>query len=135
MPWVLKKCYWVIWGGDLYAHNPENLTRQRNKLDSYIRRSVIKNLGYLVTYIRGDYELAKKWLGCKGEFQECLMYTTNLYRELKKPVAHHSETNILVGNSASYSNNHFEIFKNLSDFRRKKNQNIHTLNLWRQSLC
>ena len=52
-PWVLKKCYWVIWGADLYTYQ---LGKRDWKwhIKELFRRPVIKRMGNLVTYIEGD---------------------------------------------------------------------------------
>lgn len=115
-PWLLKKCYWVMWGGDLYVHQ----LGERNckwKIREFFRRPIIKNMGHLVTYIKGDYELAQKWYGAKGEYHECFMYTSNLYKEYDVPQKQYNGINILVGNSADPSNNHLEVFDKLEPFK------------------
>ena len=117
MRWVLPKCYWVMWGGDLYVYQLGNRTSKRWKFNEFIRRPVIKYMGHLVTYIKGDYELAREWYGARGGYQECFMYTTNLYKQLDVPVLRHTGVNILVGNSASPSNNHSAIFDKLEAFK------------------
>lgn len=85
MPRVLKKCYWVMWGGDLYVHKLGNHTSRRWKVNEFIRRPVIKNMGHLITYIKGDYALAREWYGARGNYQECFMYPSDLYKELDVP--------------------------------------------------
>src|SRR5690606_18092486 len=66
-PWLLKKCYWIIWGADLYRYK-----NRKNTIKSYIyefvRKFVIKNIGGIITHIKGDYELARKWYGAKGKY-------------------------------------------------------------------
>jgi len=115
-PWLLKKCYWVIWGGDLYVHlRPKK--RWRNYKDEFFRKTVIKKMGHLVTYIEGDYRLAKQWYGATGQHHECLMYTSNLYIEYNEKDKQQKTINILVGNSADPSNNHTEAFKSLEQFK------------------
>ena len=115
MPWLLNKCYWVIWGGDLY--NPQFAKKNwKWRLTEFFRRQVIKNMGNLVTYIKGDYDLAQQWYGAKGKYIECLMYTSNLYTKHYIPEKKHSSINIMVGNSADQMNNHFEIFYKLEQF-------------------
>ena len=79
-PWLLKKCYWVMWGGDLY-HYQLRTRSVRENLNELIRAFVIKRIGHFVTYIKGDYELAQKWYGVRGQYHECLMYPSNLYKE------------------------------------------------------
>jgi len=76
-PWLLKKCYWVMWGGDLY-HFKLRGRGIRSDIQEAKRAFVIKRMGHLVTYIKGDYELAQKWYGAKGEYHNCLTYPSNL---------------------------------------------------------
>ncbi|PSJ40072.1 TDP-N-acetylfucosamine:lipid II N-acetylfucosaminyltransferase [Zobellella taiwanensis] len=118
MPWLLKKCYWVMWGGDLYTYQ----LGEKNwkwKVKEFFRRPVIKNMGHLVTYISGDVELARQWYGAKGQYHECLMYTSNLYKELKLEPKASSTLNIQVGNSADPSNNHIEVLEKLLPYKEQ----------------
>ena len=115
-PWLLKKCYWVVWGGDLYVHQ----LGERNwkwKIKEFFRRPVIKNMGNLVTYIEGDVELARKWYGAKGQYRECIMYLSNVYKELDIPESISEITNIQIGNSADPSNNHIEALEKLLPYK------------------
>ena len=113
-PWLLKKCSWMLWGGDLYAYN-----KNKNKVLSglrpreFIRRQVIKKLGRIVTYIRGDYELARDWYGSQALFHDCLMYPSNLFKDYPFSHNNHEGINILLGNSADPENNHLELFDRL----------------------
>jgi hypothetical protein len=116
MPWLMKRCYWVMWGGDLYVYQ----LGERNwqwKLKEFFRRSVIKRMGYLVTYIEGDVDLARQWYAAQGKHLECFMYTSNLYQEHNVEQNQHTGTNILVGNSANPSNNHLEVFEKLEVYK------------------
>jgi len=119
-PWLLKKCYWVMWGADLYYHT----MAEKNEI-YYIRekwrKKVIGNMAGLITYIKGDYELAKQWYGVKGKYYECFMYPSNLYKEYNVKENEHEEINILLGNSADPTNNHIEMLKNLEQY---KDENI-----------
>lgn len=113
MPWLLKKCYWVMWGGDLYVYQLGE-RKWKWKLSEFFRRPVIRNIGYLVTGTPGDVELARKWYGACGQHIRCFNYPSNVF----KPVVYledkeHSGTNILVGNSADPSNNHKEVLDKL----------------------
>ncbi|MUG31817.1 TDP-N-acetylfucosamine:lipid II N-acetylfucosaminyltransferase [Psychrobacter sanguinis] len=119
-PWLLKKCYWVMWGADLYTYENQEKNKSWRKKE-FLRRPVIKNMGHLVTYIPGDVGLARKWYGAKGEYHECLMYLSNTYKALDAPSIQSDTVNIQIGNSADPSNNHFEILAKLLPFR---NQNI-----------
>lgn len=121
MPWLLKKCYWVIWGGDLYVYQL-GIRKWKWKFKEVFRRPVIKNMGHLITYIPGDVELARKWYGARGEYHECLMYLSNvvdpkIIHMKDDEVKTHAGLNILVGNSADPSNNHIETLQKLMPYK------------------
>jgi len=122
-PWLLNKCYWIMWGGDLYQYqNPR--PHIKDKLIEGLRKFVIKRMGHLVTYIPGDTTLARKWYGARGEYHECLMYLSNLVnpeilKDAEVPDEPHSALNILVGNSADPNNNHLESLEKLVPYREQ----------------
>ena len=119
-PWLLRKCYWVMWGGDLYRYE----LAQRNllwHLNEIPRRIVIKRIAYLLTYIEGDVELARRWYGARGQLRECLMYPSNLYKQHEIRPKADSTIHIQIGNSADPSNEHIEVLKLLEPY---KNENI-----------
>ena len=114
-PWLLRKCHWAIWGGDLYDHQ----LREKNfkwKIREFFKKHTIRKFGHFITHIRGDYELAKKWYGAVGKWHDCFMYPSNLYRAYPVTPHPHDGINILLGNSASSSNNHLAALENLRSF-------------------
>jgi len=118
-PWLLRKCYWVMWGGDLYHHQSRTRDVNENRYEN-IRACVIRKMGHFVTYVKGDYELAQKWYGAKGEYHECLMYPSNLYKEyVVPPKKNEDQLCVLLGNSADPSNNHNEMFEKLLPYKNK----------------
>jgi hypothetical protein len=112
MPWNLKKCYWVIWGGDLYTYKLSKRSLGWWKSELF-RRFVIKRIGHFITHIEGDYNLAQQWYGAKGEWHECFMYPSNLYQESTIRLLPHESINIILGNSADSSNNHIDALNKL----------------------
>ncbi len=108
-PWLLKKSYWVMWGGDFYF--PEKQTNRKKK--------IIKKMGNLLTYIEGDYKLAKEWYGATGKFHYCFVYPSNLYKEYRIGEKNTTSINVLLGNSADPTNNHFEILDKLTKYKTK----------------
>ena len=111
-PWLLKKCYWVMWGGDFYF--PEK--------QSFIKKQVIKKMGHFITYIKGDYELVQKWYGANGKWHRCFLYPQGVYVDKKYNLGKKKNTTFIqIGNSATPTNNHFEIFEKLLPL---KNENI-----------
>jgi dTDP-N-acetylfucosamine:lipid II N-acetylfucosaminyltransferase len=121
-PWLLKKSYWIVWGGDLYWYKFRERTFKSN-LYEWIRRFVIGNIGSLITLTPGDFDLAKKWYGVKGRYYhgayinpmklEFLDAVKNLNKKSKGCV------NIQIGNSADPSNRHIEVLDLLIKFRNE----------------
>ncbi|RZM81167.1 hypothetical protein C3B51_09260 [Pseudoalteromonas rubra] len=114
-PWVLSKCYWFIWGGDLYTFQSKKVGFFW-KIKERIKKSVIKRIGHLVTYVPGDIEIARAQYQAQGSYHECLMYLSNLYRSYELPKRSDESINIQVGNSADPSNNHLEVLELLRPF-------------------
>lgn len=119
-PWLLKKCYWIIWGGDLYIYKIDKKD-WKWQVKEFFRRPVIKHMGHLLTYIDGDVELVRKWYGAQGKHHECLMYGSNLYKDYQVSENKSKTVNIQIGNSADPSNNHIEVLEKLLPY---KNQDI-----------
>lgn len=119
-PWVLPKCHWIIWGGDLYQFRKASNTWQ-SRIKEPLRRFVIRRVGHLVTYIDGDVDLARQWYGAKGTHHECIMYLSNVVDPKMitepGPASDHDGLNILLGNSADPSNNHIEALERLLPFK------------------
>jgi hypothetical protein len=112
-PWLLKKCYWVIWGGDLYVHEAEQKTWRWRK-NEVLRRAVIQRLGYLISGVPGDVSLARKWYGARGIYLDSFVYPSNVFTERVFPSVRNDSAMVLVGNSSDPSNNHLSIFNQLS---------------------
>lgn len=117
-PWLLRKCYWVIWGGDLYVHKLGKRTWKWH-VREFIRRPVIKRIGHLVTYVAGDVQKARDWYGARGQYRECIGYLSNVFSGVHSPRDTAGTINIQVGNSADPSNNHLEVFEKLKSFSRE----------------
>lgn len=120
-PWLLKKSNWIIWGGDLYWYKYREKCFKLN-LYEMIRRIVIRHIGGLITYIKGDYELAQQWYGAKGKCYYSFVYPSNLYREydLSQDKKDNKKIYILIGNSADPTNNHLEVLRELEKYKNKE---------------
>lgn len=80
-----------------------------------MRVSVIRRIGYFLTYIPGDLELVRQRLEPRGEHLECIMYPSNVFEQVDRsadtPAAQiRKGITLLVGNSADPSNEHDEAF-------------------------
>ncbi|MFA5583984.1 MAG: TDP-N-acetylfucosamine:lipid II N-acetylfucosaminyltransferase [Bacteriovoracaceae bacterium] len=114
----LNKCYWAIWGGDLYKYYDRN-NKTKLMLWHQVRKFVISRLGHFITYIEEDYKSACKWYGAKGQLHESFLYLSNIYsgHEQVETSVDNTKKKILVGNSATAANRHKEAFKELIQFK------------------
>lgn len=117
---ILFKCYWVIWGSDLYVYKKSRL-KVKEKIKHYFRKVTYSRVAGCITYIKGDYFLSKEWYGVKGRFIESFMYPSNLHKEFNLVNKEHETINIQIGNSADPSNNHIDV---LNQLKKYSNENI-----------
>lgn len=119
-PWLLKKCCWVLWGGDLYVHNKKNKDWRWFK-NEFFRKIVIKRLSLITTTVPGDYELVKKWYKTKARYIQNLMYNSHLSRQCTSDIPSKNKTIIVqIGNSSDPSNNHREVIDKLANCTKKE---------------
>ena len=113
-PWLIRKCCWAIWGGDLYFHEARDKTwswRTRELL----RRFVIQRLPVITTTVPGDYTLAQEWYGSRARYIHNLLYPSHVCRRVVACLDEkRGKLVVQVGNSADPSNNHKEIIDKLS---------------------
>lgn len=110
--YLLKKCSWVMWGGDLYHYKYRDKNLKEDAFEE-IRKRVISGFGEFITGTTGDYELAKKWYGVKGKLSKCFGYIDIKNYNHKNNNKLKQKFCILVGNSAAYTNNHIEVLQKL----------------------
>lgn len=112
-PWLLSKCIWVIWGGDLYSNITPAQT-PKGLLLGVFRWFVIRRIGGIVSMIDGDYELARKHFGTNAKWYSSFVYPSNLVNISQEVSTEHDGINVLVGNSADPSNHHFAVLEQLA---------------------
>ena len=123
--YLLKKCSWIIWGGDLYHYKYRKINPQEDAHEE-IRKRVIANIGNIITGTKGDYELAKKWYNTKASYVKCFAYSSMLsfkigYNKISNNINNKPKNkfNILLGNSAASTNNHIEAMQKLAAHKDK----------------
>lgn len=109
-PYLLKKCHWVIWGGDLYEFRNIRYSA-KSRWHEFMRKHIIKRFGYLLTYIDGDIALAKEFYQAKGKHLETIAYLSNVvdFHICENSPEKDIYTHIMIGNSANPTNHHFKI--------------------------
>ncbi len=119
-PSLLRKSFWVIWGGDLYLYKIARKSFVSN-LNELFRRIVFRRLGHLISEVDGDIKLARQWYKCNGIHHESFVYPSNFFNNL--PLAQNSKKNreicIQIGNSADPSNNHIEVLEKILPFKEE----------------
>jgi dTDP-N-acetylfucosamine:lipid II N-acetylfucosaminyltransferase len=115
-PWLLKKCYWIMWGGDLYYYKFRDHSFKTSLYES-IRRFVIKRIGHLVTYFQEEYEIAQEWYRATGVHHACFSYPSNIFNSIELEQEAHDSIHIQIGNSATPSNQHVLVLKKLAPFK------------------
>lgn len=121
-PWLLRKCYWIMWGADLYGYLRE-AKGLKVRIYEHIRRFVIRNAGFLVTGTPGDVDVARREYHAKGQWVKCFNYPSNLFDArdmptIAPPPTMDEQICIMVGNSASPSNNHIDAFRKIKKIKK-----------------
>ena len=142
------KRLWVIWGADLYNFIPlilydqftsELLTKLKyikNNLlfkiiyilNYKIRRSAIKQLDYLISLLKGDVLLLKKWFKTDSKHLEFIYPNPVDFEKLDTKIEKIDNTFnfkksnyklLLIGNSGAPTNNHLDILIRLSRIKKQ----------------
>ena len=95
-PEIARKCYWVMWGGDLHADDQRGFALWRF---AQLRRLVVSKMAGLVTYLPEDVAHAQQAFGARIPWKECLCYPSNLVPDVDTGLIEGGNA-VLVGNSA-----------------------------------
>jgi hypothetical protein len=108
---IARKCFWVMWGGDLH---PDDLRGFELWRHAHLRRWAVPRIARLVTYLPEDARYAREVFGARGSWQECLCYPSNLVPEVDAGLVENGKA-VLVGHSADPTNCHAEIFRRIAE--------------------
>lgn len=106
---ILKKCYWIMWGGDFYF--PETKSK--------IRHEIIKNMGHCIPVTYDDYLYIQSYYNSLAKYCKAINYLRSIKVDNLQIVSTQDSNHkrILVGNSATPTNRHIEIFNKLAKFK------------------
>lgn len=110
---LLKKCYWVMWGGDFYF--PETKSKIRHEIIKHID-NYISSTQNDIFYIENNYFVEAKNIFFSQFYPTCIPDFEPIKNTNKSDII-----KILVGNSATDTNRHKEVFEILKQY---KNENI-----------
>lgn len=125
------KFFWRIWGGDLYNHflyppsgRLKSLKKIRRTIHLQPKRRLLRHLYGIIAPVRGDFDFAVSKFRTDAKLFMRGVYG-NMERELFDQMfenrANNSIPTILLGNSASATNEHFEALDLLSELRKISN--------------
>ena len=121
-PWLLKKCYWIVWGSDLYVYRRPRRSIKA-KIKEIVRATLIKKFGSIITLVEEDYELANKWYHVEGKYYHGA-YVNPVSKEYldSLPISRKGNSDptvIQIGNSADPTNNHLDAIRKLKHLKEK----------------
>ncbi len=118
---LLTKSDWLLWGGDLYSYREKGSQYNPFELEEK-RKIVIRKMGMISCFIKGDFDLAKDVYQTEAEYVYAhypILLDINYLKSLRGYVNNTGEINLLLGNSASDSNQHAEAMEWLEKFKDK----------------
>lgn len=104
-PHLLKKCIWVMWGGDFYYPTTYN--------DDHLH--IIENVPYLVNVLDEEIDMVRNVYNAKGKHIRSFFYNTTIFHECSMDNDIEG-TEILLGHSAVVENRHIEYMEKLAQF-------------------
>ncbi|MDO5018427.1 MAG: TDP-N-acetylfucosamine:lipid II N-acetylfucosaminyltransferase [Lagierella massiliensis] len=121
-PWLLKKVNWIVWGGDIYPNGDKKISIF-NKIIIKMRNKIIPKIKYISTLTTGDYNyLIKNYDLNNYHFEISYPVIASNKKLLDKNLRDRKKqnhVNILIGNSATKTNQHFEALDLLEKFKNE----------------
>ena len=116
LPNLGRKVTWVIWGKDLYLYAVSRHKSVPLRVYEIFRKKAIRNIGHVVTGFDEDYQELRRLYETRASNTSCtLLYPYNVQRSGAIPIQVCAEPYVvLLGNSASTTNDHIEMLQWLS---------------------
>jgi len=117
---VLKKTYCFLWGGDVYNYWLQDKHSIKGIIVERLKSTFMRKIRKLIVEFREDYEFVRKRYGVSTAYYEVFYPAPvdfDVLDETPPRSAIDKARRIMVGNSASDTNRHFEILEAL-----RKNQ-------------
>lgn len=122
-PKINRKAVRVIWGGDLYPDLDSSDLSTRMRLDRALRRRVTRRSPFAMTLTPGDGELLRSFARRKLPILPALYCNPVTAADLDVATSAggrpHSQTRVLIGNSATSSNRHMQLISLLARYREQ----------------
>lgn len=121
-PWLLRKTNWVIWGGDIYFPNGAPVSF-RERIVARCRSEVYSRIPFATRLALKDYDYARTNYGLVAKCFEATYPVaasdkgTLATSRLKANARKGNRVVIQIGNSATKTNQHFEVLDAISRFK------------------
>ena len=119
-----NKVILVVWGGDIYNNNLEkSVLKTSDKHVEEMKRKILQNIRNFMTFACGDYSYMQQMYSVSGMSYDCLYpssvnvkYLDGIYHSDKEK---RNKTVILLGNSATFTNQHVGALNLLSKYKEE----------------
>lgn len=134
--------YWKLWGSDLYSYIDFNMYEEKtyelikhkdyylnskrheeNEKRLDVRKHIIKNIDYIIAINEADYKMVKDSFETSAKWEKTNIYKPNIEFNLLDKIIKNNNSKFkhqygfkylfLVGNSATWENNHIDVFYKL----------------------
>lgn len=116
----------IAWGADIYDNQfllQDGKLHLKTRFYEFLKKRIIKSCNLFMTFACADYDVIKHNYGGKGIQFDCL-YPSNadiaLLDKLKQKKSSIDKFRILLGNSATETNQHKEVLDMLSRFKNRE---------------
>lgn len=121
-PILLKKTYWVIWGGDLYNYM-KLVPNIKNSIVKKIKFFAVNKMKGICTLVQGDFLIASSEFNLEGDYFPAA-YINPIRTDFLDDLGYQKDNKkdslvIQIGNSADSANKHLEILSLLSAYKEE----------------
>lgn len=121
VPFLSKKLYWVVWGGDLY-YGYDSQERAVFKILSILRNRLLRRVSNIITGLESDFMMFCEKYNPKAKLY-FVTYSYNLdFPDILNYLPRQETLRVMIGNNATKGNFHFEVFDKV--FSALKDVNI-----------
>ncbi len=114
---LLRKSIWIAWGGDLYNFWTKDKYSSLELLHEFFKTEIIKDIMGVASLVKEDYVYVTEKYQTKARYYYAFYPNPVDFFLLDHAGDHAKEPSrerILVGNSATWTNNHFDVLEAIS---------------------
>jgi len=117
-PKILKKTMWIIWGGDLYSYWVSAQHSFKEQIKEKMKAAIVRRVDGVACLLREDYEFLITKYRTSARYHYLFYPNPVDFGLLDNHSNECSNTaglqTVLLGNSATWTNNHFDVLEAMS---------------------